>query len=362
MAKGDTARSMYEGRRPNRRAKALMRLWVWVGRRRFIRSRLVTLEFRGARTGEPHQTPLVIVRLDGERYLVSMLGEGVAWVRGVRAAGGRAVLYDGGRAEVHLEEIRPDRRAPLLKAFLQVAPGARPHMPVDMDAPVEAFEPVAADYPVFRVTPAPRMRETGPMDTDAAALIPAPADRPETTGSQPDRDFEPFLAGVRSAPADGGVVQLLVRRPDREQRLLADEVELTRVSGVVGDDWSRRPSRTTPDGSPDPEAQVTIMSTRVLAAIAPDRGRWPLAGDQVYVDADLSDANLPAGTRVALGTAILVISEKPHTGCAKFSARFGSDALRWINSPTGRELRMRGVNARIEQGGVVRVGDTLRKL
>ncbi|HYO42973.1 MAG TPA: hypothetical protein VES19_07200 [Candidatus Limnocylindrales bacterium] len=200
------------------------------------------------------------------------------------------------------------------------------------------------------------------METDPAATTPAPADRPETAEPRPDRDFEPFLASVREAPADGGRVELLVRRPDHRLRQLADEVALEPASGVAGDNWSARPSRTTPDGSPDPEDQVTIMSTRVLAAIAPDRDTWPLAGDQVYVDADLSAANLPPGTRVALGTAILVISEKPHTGCAKFSARFGSDALRWINSATGRELRMRGVNARIEQAGVVRVGDALRKV
>jgi hypothetical protein len=200
------------------------------------------------------------------------------------------------------------------------------------------------------------------METEPAAPFPASAERPETAESQPDRDFEPFLVGVRSAPADGGRVELLVRRPDREMRQLAGEVALDPALGVVGDNWSARPSSSTPDGAPDPETQVTIMSTRVLAAISPDRDRWPLAGDQVYVDADLSADNLPAGTHVALGSAILVISEKPHTGCAKFSARFGSDALRWINSPTGRELRMRGVNARIEQAGVVRVGDTLRKL
>jgi len=350
MAKGDGARSLYEGKRPNRTAKAFMRLWAWVGRRRFIRSRIVTLEFRGARTGEPHQTPLIVVRLDGERYVASMLGEGVAWVRGVRAADGRAVLFDGDREQVRLEEIPPERRAPLLKAFLQAAPGARPHMPVDRDAPVEAFEPVAAEYPVFRVTQGHVVRETGSMETEPVAAEPSPA-----------RDFEPFLEDVRSAPPDGGIVELIVLRPDREERRLATEVELDPAQGVVGDSWSARPSKSTPDGSPDPENQVTIMSIRVLAAIAPDHDRWPLAGDQVYVDADLSVENLPAGTRVALGTAILEISAKPHTGCAKFSERFGSDALRWINSPTGRELRMRGVNARIVRGGVVHVGDTLRK-
>lgn len=190
----------------------------------------------------------------------------------------------------------------------------------------------------------------------------APADRPESADSRPERDFEPFLEHVRSAPAEGGVVELIVRRPDRELRQLLDEVALDPATGVAGDNWTARPSKSTPDGSPDPEDQVTIMSTRVLAAIAPDRDAWPLAGDQLYVDADLSAENLPAGSRIGLGTAILVVSEKPHTGCAKFSARFGSDALRWINSPTGRELRMRGINARVEQAGIVRVGDTLRRL
>ena len=104
------------------------------------------------------------------------------------------------------------------------------------------------------------------------------------------------------------------------------------------------------------------MSTRVLAAIEPDVSRWPLAGDQLLVDADLSIENLPAGTRFAIGTAVLEVSGMPHTGCAKFSARYGSDALRWINSPTGRELRMRGMNATIVESGTVRVGDAIRRL
>ena len=103
------------------------------------------------------------------------------------------------------------------------------------------------------------------------------------------------------------------------------------------------------------------MSTRVLAAIEPDPSRWPLAGDQLLVDADLSVATLPPGTHLAIGEAVLEVSETPHTGCAKFSARFGSDALRWINSPVGRSLRMRGMNARVVRGGTVRVGDTLRR-
>jgi MOSC domain-containing protein YiiM len=113
----------------------------------------------------------------------------------------------------------------------------------------------------------------------------------------------------------------------------------------------------TADGGPDPEAQITLISTRVLGAIEPDRTRWPLAGDQLYVDIDLSVATLPPGSRLRIGNAVVEISEPPHTGCAKFSARFGSDALRWINSPRGRELRMRGANARVITGGEVRLGD-----
>ncbi len=194
--------------------------------------------------------------------------------------------------------------------------------------------------------------DTDPMDTDPTA---------HATPPTPARDFEPHLEALRTAPADGGRLELIVLRPHLEQRELAQEAILDADQGVVGDNWQVRGSGSRPDGSANPEAQVTIMSSRVLAAIEPDRSRWALAGDQLLVDADLSIANLPAGTRLAIGEAVLVISETPHTGCAKFSARFGSDALRWINSPIGRELRMRGLNARIVQGGVVRVGDTLRK-
>jgi MOSC domain-containing protein YiiM len=140
-----------------------------------------------------------------------------------------------------------------------------------------------------------------------------------------------------------------------------DEAVLDPDAGLVGDDWIRRGSSSTPDGSPNPLSQLTLMSTRVLAAIEPDRSRWPLAGDQLLVDLDLSVDNLPAGTRLAIGDAEVEVSDKPHTGCAKFSARFGSDALRWINGPTGRELRMRGVNCRIVRGGTVRTGDVVRK-
>ena len=186
----------------------------------------------------------------------------------------------------------------------------------------------------------------------------------ETRPARPDvpaRDFEPFLASVRAAPDDDGAVEIIVLRTDGETRQVVDAATLDVEAGVFGDNWLARGSSSRPDGSANPEAQVTIMSVRVLAAIEPDRKRWPLAGDQLLVDADLSIENLPAGSRLAIGGAIVEISAEPHTGCSKFSARFGSDALRWINSPLGRELRMRGLNARIVQGGAVRVGDRVRK-
>jgi hypothetical protein len=181
----------------------------------------------------------------------------------------------------------------------------------------------------------------------------------ETT---PDRDLDRFTDDVRAAPRDAGPVVMIVRRPTVDVREVVDAADLDPDAGLVGDDWSRRRGWSTPDGSADREVQLTIMGTRVLSAIEPDQDRWPLAGDQLYVDLDLSVENLPPGARLAIGDAIVRVSEKPHTGCAKFSARFGSDALRWINGPVGRELRMRGVNARIEQAGTVRVGDTIRRI
>ncbi len=177
----------------------------------------------------------------------------------------------------------------------------------------------------------------------------------------PDAKPDPRLDDIRAAPHDGGLLEAIVRRPAGGEREVVPEAVLDPVVGLVGDDWLRRGSSSTPDGSADPEAQLTLMSTRVLAAIEPDRTRWPLAGDQLLVDFDLSADNLPAGTRLAIGDALVEVTAKPHTGCAKFSARFGSDALRWINSPTGRDLRMRGLNARVVRGGPIRPGDPIMK-
>ena len=171
--------------------------------------------------------------------------------------------------------------------------------------------------------------------------------------------FDGHLDHVRAAPVDEGVVELIVRRPAEGEREILDEGRLDLALGLVGDRWASRNVETTPVYL---SAQLTLINTRVLAAIEPDRARWPLAGDQLYVDLDLREETLPAGTRLRIGSAAIEISELPHTGCAKFSARFGSEALRWINSPIGRAHRMRGLNARIIEPGSIRVGDSIHRL
>ena len=138
-----------------------------------------------------------------------------------------------------------------------------------------------------------------------------------------------------------------------------DETRLDVVEGLVGDAWRARGSRHRPDGSADPQAQVTVVSARAAAAFAGDVSRWPLAGDQIYADFDISVEHLPPGTRLAIGDAEVEVSETPHTGCAKFSTRFGMDALRFVSTPEGRKLRLRGMNARVTKTGTVRVGDPI---
>src|SRR6185436_2665591 len=126
--------------------------------------------------------------------------------------------------------------------------------------------------------------------------------------------------------------------------------------------WGDRHNRHAPDGSPDLRTQLTLMNARAAALVAQAEDRWPLAGDQLYVDLELGYDNLPAGTQLEVGSAVVEITDEPHTGCAKFAERFGMDAVRFVNSPAGREHNLRGVNARVVNGGVVRPGDRVRKL
>jgi hypothetical protein len=148
---------------------------------------------------------------------------------------------------------------------------------------------------------------------------------------------------------------MIVRRPVSGRREVLDTARLEPADGLVGDRWGA--------ATPRRGEQLTLMNSRAIALVAQDRARWPLAGDQLYVDLDLSVDNVPAGTRLAIGTAaVLEVSAKPHLGCAKFRVRFGFDAMRFVNSPHGQGLRLRGINARIVAAGDVRVGDTIRKL
>jgi hypothetical protein len=175
-------------------------------------------------------------------------------------------------------------------------------------------------------------------------------------------DLERGLEEVRASPVERGTIELIVRRPAEGEREIVDEAELDLGEGLVGDSWRSRGSRRTPDGSANPNAQVTLMNARVAALVAGEREHWALAGDQLYVDLDLSRGNLPPGTRLAVGAAVLEVTADPHTGCAKFSERFGSAAVRFVNAKPGRELNLRGVNARVVDPGVVRTGDPIAKL
>jgi hypothetical protein len=170
------------------------------------------------------------------------------------------------------------------------------------------------------------------------------------------------LDHIRASPGDGGTVELIVARPAVGERRVLTTAVLDETVGLVGDTWNERSSSRTADGSPHPDMQLNIMNARAVALVAGEQDRWPLAGDQLYVDLDVSEANLPAGTRLMLGTAIIEVTAEPHTGCAKFSQRFGVDAVRLVNSPAGKELRLRGINARVVTGGVIAAGDTVRKL
>lgn len=170
------------------------------------------------------------------------------------------------------------------------------------------------------------------------------------------------LDHIRAAPKDLGTVVLIARRPAVNQREVIAEARLDLHWGLEGDTWRARGSKSMPDGGPNPEAQLTVMSSRTAVAVAGEIERWPLAGDQLFIDLDISCANLPPGSRVQIGDAVVEFSETPHTGCAKFSARFGVDALKFVNTAEGRGLRLRGANCKVVVAGLIRKGDTVEVL
>lgn len=176
---------------------------------------------------------------------------------------------------------------------------------------------------------------------------------------------ERLMAGldrIRAAPPDGGRLVLIVRRPTVEEREVLAEAVLSQETGLAGDNWLARGSSRTPDGSADPDKQITVMNARVAELVAGGTERMALCGDQLYVDLDLSVGNLPAGSLLAVGEVVLRVSEAPHTGCAKFVERFGGEAMRFVNGRIGRRLRMRGMNTRVVVPGTVRLGDVAAKV
>jgi hypothetical protein len=173
-----------------------------------------------------------------------------------------------------------------------------------------------------------------------------------------------LLAGldhVARAPSNGGRLELIVRRPGPGERETVQSASLTLEEGLVGDGWLERGSRHTSDESAEFPRQITLMSSRAAALFAGDQSRWPQAGDQLYVDFDLSVGNVPAGTQLRIGTAVLEVSVEPHTGCQKFTERFGLEATRFLRSPEGKPFQLRGINARVVTAGTVSVGDTVDK-
>jgi MOSC domain-containing protein YiiM len=175
-------------------------------------------------------------------------------------------------------------------------------------------------------------------------------------------ELEAGLPQITQSPKDNGELKLIVRRPATGQREVLETGELDLIVGLVGDNWKARGSRHMPDGSANPNSQITIMNSRVIALLAPEEQRWPLAGDQLYVDFDLSASNIPPGTQLAIGSAVVEVTAQPHAGCKKFADRFGVEAVEYINSPVQKELQLRGINSKVVRPGTIRVGDAVRKV
>jgi MOSC domain-containing protein YiiM len=175
-------------------------------------------------------------------------------------------------------------------------------------------------------------------------------------------ELQEGLGAIMLSPRDPGILKAIVIRPETDGRICLPQCEFSPEGGVHGDNWAKGCWMSLPDGRPHPDVQVTIMNARTLALVAQEEARWPLAGDNLVVDLDLSDENLPPGTRLAVGSALLEITAVPHKGCKKFAARYGVDATRFVNSKDGLRLHLRGIYARIVERGLVTVGDTVTKL
>jgi hypothetical protein len=172
-------------------------------------------------------------------------------------------------------------------------------------------------------------------------------------------ELDAGLPEIERSPAGRGTLELIVRRPAVGEREVVDEAELDLVEGLVGDTWLARGYRKSADGRAHPGMQITLTNARAIALVAGTPDRWALAGDQLYVDLHLGDEHLPPGSRVSIGSAVLEITAEPHNGCAKFAERFGIEAVRWVNSPAGKALHLRGINSKVVVPGTIHRGDVI---
>ena len=168
-------------------------------------------------------------------------------------------------------------------------------------------------------------------------------------------EIEKNLDRVIESPKDDGTLDLIVRRPLENEREILETGELDTEKGLIGDDWFA-------DDDREPEAQIAIMNSRIIALLAQSDERWKLAGDQLFIDLNLTDENLPHGTRLAIGSAVIEVTRQPHNGCKKFVERFGLDAMKFVNSPVGKQYHLRGIYAKVVQSGTIRRGDTVQKI
>ena len=175
-------------------------------------------------------------------------------------------------------------------------------------------------------------------------------------------ELEAGLDEIRRSPKDEGVLEMIVRRPRINEREVLIEGTLHPLEGLIGDSWITRGSSRTADGSAHPEMQLNVMNSRVACLVARSKDRWPLAGDQLYLDLDLSKDNLPPGARLIVGAAVIEVTPQPHTGCKKFVERFGLEAMKFVNSEIGKRLCLRGINAKVVEPGVIRIGQAAKKL
>jgi hypothetical protein len=175
-------------------------------------------------------------------------------------------------------------------------------------------------------------------------------------------ELEAGMDHIRQAPKDNGVLKMIVRRPAVDDREVVSEGELHPLEGLMGDSWKARARGPTSNESTHVNRQITVMNARAIELLAQSEERWALAGDQLYIDFDLSDDNIPPGTRLAIGSAIIEVSAEPHSGCKKFSSRFGVEAMKFVNSPEGKRLHLRGINTKVIQGGMIRAGDVVSKI